>query len=138
MRGSIFLRILAGVILLAALVFLGALIYNAGIAQGLATSSLAPSNGQGAPNIQGVPQPYFYAPFYRPWGFGLFWPIFPLLFLLLIFFAVRGLFFAGWRHRNWGRGYGPAGWGQGEVPPMVKEWHRKMHEGQPEQDAPPE
>ena len=34
MRGSIFLRILAGVILLAALVFLGALIYNAGVAQG--------------------------------------------------------------------------------------------------------
>jgi len=132
MRGSIFLRILAGIILLAALVFLGALVYNAGVTQGLATSNLAPSNGQA------VPQPYFYAPFYRPWGFGLFWPIFPLLFLLLIFLAARGLFFAGWRRRSWGRGYGPAGWGQGDVPPMVKEWHRKMHEQQPEQDAPQE
>jgi hypothetical protein len=129
MRASIWLRILTGIILLAALVFLGALVYNAGVAQGLASSSLA------APNGQAAPQPYTYAPFYRPWGFGLFWPIFPLLFLVLIFLAVRGLFFAGWRRRSWGGGYGPTGWRREGVPPMVEEWHRKMHEQQTEGDS---
>ena len=128
MRGNIWLRILVGVILLAGLVFLGAMVYNAGVAQGLASSSLA------APNGQAVPQPYYYAPFFHPWGFGFFWPIFPILFFLLFFLAIRGLFFAGWRRRSWSRGYGPGGWDREGVPPMVKEWHRKLHEEQPDQD----
>jgi hypothetical protein len=126
MRGNIFLRILSAIILVALVVGAGVFVYNAGVAQGLATSGQAvASNGQGTPGPY-----YYYAPFYRPWGFGPFGLIFPLLFVFLIFLAVRGLFFRDWRrHGPWMR-YGPYDYGRRDVPPMAEEWHRKMHEEQ--------
>jgi hypothetical protein len=86
----------------------------------------------GAPTGGVAPYPY-YTPFYRPWGFGfgIFGLIFPLLFFFLIFGAIRGLFFRGWRRGPWN--HGP--WNRGDwdknVPPMVQEWHRKLHETEP-------
>lgn len=133
MRGSFFLRILFAVILIGALVGIGAFIYNAGVSQGLATGRSVP-----APEGEGFVQPYFYPPYYRPWGFGFFGLIFPLLFVFLIFMLlVRGLFFRGWRHYGPWKGYGSREhWSQG-VPPMVEEWHRKMH-AEPDEQTPPQ
>jgi hypothetical protein len=92
--------------------------YNLGIAHGLAQQLPPPS---------GVP-PWAY---YRPWGFG---PFFPLLFLVFWFFVARALIFRGgpWRG-GWGRYYdgGPHG-----VPPMFEEWHKRAHE-RDHQPAPP-
>ena len=126
MNGRIFFRVILALVLVAGLVGIGVFIYNAGVSQGLAASGklVAPDGGA----VPAVPY-YPYAPyFYRPWGFGFF-PfgfIFPLLFFLLIFAAIRGAFFRGWR---WGsRG----GSGPDQVPPMFEEWHRKMHENQPD------
>ena len=69
----------------------------------------------------------------RPWGFGFgFFPIFPLLFFLFFWvFVARALF---WRGR-WHRGYGNR-WETRGVPPMFEEWHRRMHEQQPQQPPP--
>ena len=60
--------------------------------------------------------------FYRPWGFG---PFFPLFFLAFWFFVLRIFFFRGgpWR-RGW-RGYYHDRQG---VPPVFEEWHRRAHE----------
>ena len=122
MRGNTILRVLFGLILIAGLIGIGAFIYNAGVAQGLATGDrIAPPEGQLAP------RPYYYAPFYRPWGFGLFGLFFPLLFVFLFFLVVRGLFFRGWRRYDSWRWHGWREPGQQGVPPMVEEWHRRMH-----------
>ncbi len=121
-----FFRIVLALVLIGALFGLGSYVYNAGVAQGLVASGkiAAPDGGTVAP------YPY-YTPIYRPWGFGfgLFGLLFPLLFIFLIFSAIRGLFFRSWRS------HGPWNWEhRGEwkngVPPMAEEWHRKMHETQ--------
>ncbi len=127
----IFLRVVLALVLIGALFGFGTYVYNVGVTQGLAASGkLAAPDG--APTGGVAPYPY-YAPFYRPWGFGLglFGLIFPLLFFFLIFGAIRGLFFRGWRRGPWN--HGP--WNRGDwdknVPPMVQEWHRKLHETEP-------
>jgi hypothetical protein len=122
MNGRTFLQIVLVLVLIAVLVGAGVMVYNAGIAQGLA------SNGKLAlPDGGTTPYPYA-GPFLRPWGFGfgLFGLIGPLLFLLLIFALLRGVFFAG-RRGSWGW-RGPRGDWPKDVPPMVEEWHRKMHD----------
>jgi len=60
--------------------------------------------------------------FYRPWGFG---PFFPLFFLAFWFFVLRIFFFRGgpWR-RGWRGYYGD----RQDVPPVFEEWHRRAHE----------
>jgi hypothetical protein len=125
MNGRTVFRIFAVLILAAILVGVGTYIYQMGVAQGLATS--IPSQVQG----NNPPTPYlYYPPFYRPWGFGFF-PfgfIFPLFFGILIFFLISRALFGGWRR------HGPGDWGgrygrdPNDIPPMVEEWHRKMHE----------
>lgn len=125
--GFTLMRVVLAIVLLGALIALGAYVYNLGLAQG-AAASLAEGSQEG----QALPAPYFYAPYYRPWGwgFGFFGLCFPILAIFLIFAAFRGLFF----RRRW-RGYGPGGWGwrgkypddEGGIPPKVQEWHRKMH-----------
>lgn len=122
MNGRIIFNIVLALVVIAALAGLGVTVYNAGVAQGLAASGklVVPEGGA-------APYPY-YAPFYRPWGFGLgcLGFVFPLLFVLLILGALRGLFFGGWR-RRWGWGSPHGEWPKG-VPPMMEEWHRKLHE----------
>ena len=84
--------------------------YNLGFSHGLA-QQLAAQGGQ-------VP-PYPYG-WYRPWGFGL---GFPILFFILLWFVLARAFFWG---RRWHYGYGHPAW-RG-VPPMFDEWHRRAHE----------
>jgi hypothetical protein len=63
----------------------------------------------------------------RPWGFGFF--LFPLLWVFLIFFLVRAVFWG----RRWG---GPGRWGPGSGHEdwkdrrraMFEEWHRREHD----------
>jgi len=90
----------------------GVLAYNAGVTHGIAQAGQA----AGAP---GAFVPYAYG-WYRPWGFGLF---FPFLFFGLWILALRGLFWGGaWRrHRCYGGGYY-------DLPPTFDEWHRRAHE----------
>jgi hypothetical protein len=124
MNGRIVLRVLLALVVIAGMVGAGVYVYNAGVAQGLAASGKLV-----APEIGTVPYSYFGGPFFyhRPFGFGFLSCLFPLLGLLLIFGLLRGI-----RHGRWGWGHGMhhGPWEKG-VPPMFEEWHRKMHESQP-------
>jgi len=105
-----------GVLFLAGAAAIGIGAYNAGVAQGLAESGrliAAPPAGA----------PYVYV-WHRPWGFGFF-PFFPLLFLFLFFFVVRGLLWRGRWHGGWH--YRHDG-----VPPAFEEWHRRAHARTPD------
>jgi hypothetical protein len=89
--------------------------YNAGVAHGIAESGrliAAPAAGT----------PYVYV-WPRPWGVGFF-PFFPILFLVLFFFVVRGLV---WR----GRWHGGGRYRYDGIPPMFEEWHRRAHAERP-------
>ena len=113
-------RSLVRALAIAALVVAGAVAiaigaYNAGVAQGIAQSGALTAFAGAPPSAV---YPYMW---YRPWGFGLF-PVFPFFFVLLFFFAVRGLFWRG--HRGWGARYDG-------VPPAFEEWHRRAHAEKP-------
>lgn len=126
-------RILFGIVL--ALLLIGVVAgvgwtaYNAGITQGVVESGkLVPLTTEGgvAPTA-----PYgFYRPFgvYRPFGFGfgLLGCLVPILFLFLLFGLFRFMFRPRWGG-PWMRG---SGWdpSKGDIPPGVKEWHRKLHD----------
>ncbi len=128
MDGKIGLRILAGVVLLAAIAGIGVFAFNAGAA----THIQRPANGT-------TQAPYPVYP-YRFWGWG--WggfPFFglgcfaPLIAILLFFLAFRALSFAFWGPR-WGWRHG---WDEeGDVPSMFREWHDRAHgqASQPTQD----
>jgi hypothetical protein len=113
--------ILVALVVVAGAVALGGFAYSAGLAQGAIQSGQLPAAPQGAPYVYpyGVPF-YHYAPWFGPWGFGfgLLRCLFPLLGILLVFALLRGF---AWR-RHWGYPGGP-----GHVPPMMEEWHRRMH-----------
>ena len=100
-----------GVLLLSAVAAIVA--YNIGVSHGLAQQMVA----QGA-QVPPYPYPYPYG-WYRPWGFGLGFPIF--FFALFWLVLVRSLFWG----RSWRRGY-YAGWHG--APPAFDEWHRQAHE----------
>ncbi len=104
-------RIVVGIVILAALVTVGAYTYNLGIARGMAESGRV-VGGAGVPIVA----------LWHPWGLGFgFFPFFPLLFILFWVFAVRGLFWrGGWRRRSW----------DDRVPPAFEEWHRRLHEAE--------
>jgi hypothetical protein len=136
MKGQIVFRILFGILLIAGVVALGVYVYNAGVAQGLLTSGQLspPANAQQtAPYVS----PHFY---YHPLGWGMvFFAI--LLGIFLVGGLVRMLFFRPWFHhaqRHWGMKHaGPYGFDPDNVPPMVAEWHRKLHETPPERGDKP-
>jgi hypothetical protein len=89
--------------------------YNAGVAHGMAEAARVAAVQGGNAAAHAYP-PYVW---HRPWGFGFF-PIFPILFILLWVFLLRGFF---WRGRHgWGPSYGDG------VPPRFEEWHRRAHE----------
>ena len=111
------------VLVIAAAVAIGLGAYNAGVAHGIAESGRA---------VAAVPPgatPYVYI-WPHPWGFGF--GFFPLFFLLLLFFVVRGVIWRGPRWNRWGGGWGPGCGYYGAVPPGFDEWHRRAH-GQPPQ-----
>jgi hypothetical protein len=137
MNGRTILIGLLVLALLAGAAGVGVYAYNAGVAQGLVQSGKV-TVVEGGPG----PYPYYGGPFlFRPWGFGFGFLgcLLPLLFFFLIFGLLRGLFWRGpwgWR-RGWGAGHhGHGPWGEGSVPPMFEEWHRRAH-GQG-QSTPPE
>jgi len=139
MAGRIVFRIVMALVLIAALAGLGFFAYNAGLNQGLAGAALATDG-------KAVPAPYAAGPVMAHgwgWGWGMGFGLgilgflrclVPLFLICLVFGAFRGLFFGGWMHRRgmW-RHHGPWHWNEGEVPPAVQEWHRKMHETGPDQ-----
>ncbi len=115
MRSRFVFRGLSALLLVAVLIGAGVLIFNAGVAQGLASS--------GAPDG---------APFRGPWPYFFFPPGIGLLFLLclvpLILFPLFGAF--GWRAARWGKwGKHRGPWEEG-VPPRFEEWHRRAHEAE--------
>ena len=111
---QLFRALAVGALILAGASAIGIGAYNAGVAQGIAeTSRMIAAPQAGTPYVYVWP---------RPWGFGFF-PFFPLLFLFLVFFIVRGLL---WR----GRWHGGGRYRYDGVPPMFDEWHRRAHAGQ--------
>lgn len=131
MRGRrIFLAVLMGVLFLGAIAGVGITAYNAGMAQGV----MAAGNAAIAPEGATVPMAPYYAPYWmhRPFGFGLLGCLVPLFFVLFLFAMFRFVF----GPRRWRHGWGGPGmhmhgtWdpSQGDVPPTVQAWHRKLHE----------
>jgi len=111
---QLFRALAVGALILTGAFAIGIGAYNAGVAQGIAeTSRMIAAPQAGTPYVYVWP---------RPWGFGFF-PFFPLLFLFLVFFIVRGLL---WR----GRWHGGGRYRYDGVPPMFDEWHRRAHAGQ--------
>ena len=100
------------VLVLAAAAAIGIGAYNAGVAHGIAESgraiAAAPSPGT----------PYVYA-----------FRFFPFLFVLFFFFALRAIWWRGYRRGPW-RG----GWHSDDrgIPPAFNEWHRRAHAREPE------
>ena len=121
MNGRVVFGILLAIVLIVGAVALGYSAYSMGVSQGLAESGKLPTTG-----VAPVPYPFYGAFFYRPFGFGfgILGCLFPLFFFLLLFSLIRLVIWGprwGWRHhRHWDRG-------ERDVPPMVEEWHRKMH-----------
>jgi hypothetical protein len=111
MIGRIAFRILLGLLVIALLAGMGVRLYSLGVARGL---SLAPLLADRLP--QGVPL-FPHMPYgrwgFRPlgWGFGFFFPV------LFIWFLISRIFF-------WGR-WGGHGWEQRRQ--MFEEWHRRAH-----------
>ena len=120
-------RIVAALVLITVIVSIGIFAYQSGVAQGVAQAGQFPA-AEARP-VYGMP---YGMPFY---GFGFLGPfgcLVPLLLVFLAFGAFRAMLWGGRMH------HGP--WGmhrlhwKGEpgehIPPMVEEWHRRMHEGQ--------
>lgn len=136
MNRSIIFKVIMALVLVGALVGIGVFAFNAGVARGMAVNLPAPAGGNGS-----LPLPYpYYAmhgyPFFGFGGFGCLGVLIPLFLLFLVFAAFRGLFWHGSRRwhmmHNGPWGAPPSGEVGSNVPPMVAEWHRRMHEQQPE------
>ncbi len=122
MNGRFVLGVLLAIVLIIGAVGIGVYAYNVGVTQGMVTSGKVTP-----PAATPYAYPFFGPFFFRPfgWGFGFLGCLFPLLFFLLFFSLIRLVIWGprwGWRHhRHWDRD-------ERDVPPMVEEWHRKMHE----------
>lgn len=122
MNGRFILGVLLAIVLIIGAVGISIYAYNVGVVQGMAENGkvIAPPAGV-------APYPYYGPFFFQPfgWGFGFLGCLFPLLFFLLFFSLIRGIIWGPrWRwhhHRHWEHD-------EHGVPPMVEEWHRKMHE----------
>jgi len=144
MTRHIVLRILAGLVLLAAIAGIGFVAYQAGIAHGVAANIQVPvADTTGSPYLfHGMPYGHF---MWFP-GFGLFGLLIPLFLLFLAFGAMRRLIWGprwGWGHmpgpmgQHGPEGYSPMGrgpWGEG-IPPIFSEWHRRVHETTPSEEG---
>ncbi len=119
MNRGIIIGVLVVLAILVGAAGIGATAYQAGVARGLAERGelVGPRGPDDAPG------PYFRGPFFYPrpfgfgFGFGFLGLLFPVLFILLLFGLLRGIFWRGHR-RHWEKG----------VPPMFEEWHRKAHQ----------
>lgn len=124
MNGRFVLGVLLALVLIAGAIGVGVYAYNAGVAQGMIASGKIV-----VPSTDVVPAPYTGGHFfYRPYGFhafGLLGCLVPLLFFFLFFGLIRAFVWRG--HWGWG-GMHHRHWDKETIPPMVEEWHRKMHE----------
>ncbi len=132
------LRILSVLVLIAAIAGIAFFAYQAGFAHGSPVTLQAPS-GQSVPAP--YPYPYYGMHFYRPWGFGFgcFGILIPLFLFFLAIHALRVLFWGprmGWRRHHGPYPYGPGG--NGDVPPMFEEWHKRAHSSPGEGGEQPE
>jgi len=125
------LRIVAGLVLLAAIAGIAFFAFQAGVANGSPVTIEAPSG-------ESVPAPYphygygYGMRFHHPFGFGLgcFGILIPLFLFIL---AMKAFRFAFWGPRwGWGGHHGDHGpWGrhwENGIPPMFDEWHKKAHD----------
>jgi hypothetical protein len=142
----IWVRILGAALVLGLIAGAGAFGYRAGMAQGITQAPAvakaiekAAENGQAAPQMM-YPRNFGYG--YSPMPFhhgGFFNPIGAIcgsiFFLFLFLGAMKMLFF---RRMIWNGGHhmrGPWGWhGEGGVPSMFSEWHKRAHEDKPESE----
>jgi hypothetical protein len=131
MKNRIFFSVVGILVLVCGLIALGFYVYNLGAASAADQSVELPAH---------------------PWHFGYFPPLLGVaiavigfMFLLkiaipLILFPIFGIGFWGAR-RHW-RGYGPRHWRRMDweegVPPMVRSWHRHLHEMAADDEAPAE
>jgi hypothetical protein len=120
-----FVRLIAGLALIAVLVFIGVGVYNAGVTAGLAETGNAVASG--------APAVYYPGPYYgHPWGwggFGFFGIFFWILGIFLIFGLIRAAFgFGRWGRggRDWSNHHGPGGYGGPRQ--HFEDWHRQAHE----------
>ncbi len=127
MYGRVFLRVLAGLLIVAGVIGIGAYAYQLGLAQGVAQG--APAGVAAQAPFYWYPQPFF-APF---WGFGCFGLLIPLFLLFVIFGALRAMFWRG----HMGHGHWRERWSEGGLPPMFAEWHRRAHEQKPDSSGEP-
>ena len=100
-----------GIVLVLVAVAAGGVGYNVGMSHALVMAS--PAAGQ--PGSVPMVMPYMW---YHPWGFGFG----PLLWLVLILFLFRGLFWGGMYRCRWHRMDGDG------LPPQFEDWHRRAHE----------
>lgn len=129
-RNTIF-KIIAAVVLIAAVIGLGVFAYNTRMSQGMPFDPQQFEDG----NFPMAPHMAYGNRGFHPGGF-----LAPLLLMLLVFGAIRSLFWGsrrrwhhmhGFRAMHKGAGYGTCEEG---VPPMFDEWHRRAHEQDAEAD----
>jgi hypothetical protein len=129
MNGRIVFTVFVVLVVVAAVLGIAGYAYNLGLTQGMATNVKLEVPSTGA-----MPYPYFYRSFgmHGFGGFGFLSCLVPLFFFFILFGVMRMVF---WRAR-WG-GMHRRHWDKETIPPMVAEWHRKMHEqqSQPQQST---
>jgi len=131
MNGKIFARIIAALVLIAAVAGIAFFAFNAGVAQGVATKLPQAATQPGTMPYAYHGAPFFWHPFFGIFGF--------LIGLFLLFFVFRLISFIvigprwGWGGRM-SRHMWRHGWSEGDVPPMVKEMHDRLHGKQPEEN----
>ena len=135
----IIFRIILGIVVFALVAGLlagaAAMIFRAGVSQGLVQSGklALPQNGQ-----PGGVAPYsgFYPYYYHPFGFMFPFGLIPLFLGILFFvFIIPRLFFFGRMGHGWGMHgrFGHHGQDPDQVPPMLEEWHKRLHNRPDEQ-----
>jgi len=128
MNGKIVFRIVSLLVMIAAIAGIAYFAYNAGVTQGSPITVNAPEG-------QSAPAPYYHG-YGMPWHtFGFGFGCFGVLIVLFLFiaamkafrFAVFGPRFG--HHMGMHRfGHHMRGdWSERGVPPMVEEWHKRMH-----------
>ena len=135
MNGKIVLRIVSALVLIAAIAGIAFFAFNAGVAKGSPVTIQAPAG-----TAAQMPYPYYgygmpYAWPHMPFfGFGCLGLLIPLFLFFLAMRAFRFLFWGPrWGHHMGGHGpWGRHGFGEGDVPPMFQEWHKRAHGEQPE------
>lgn len=129
------LRIVAGLVLVAAIAGIAFFAFQAGVVNGSPVTIQAPSG-----DVQAAPAPYpMYGygyghgmPFHH-FGFGLgcFGILIPLFLFVLAMKAFRMMVWGPrWGHMGHHMGHHHGPWGrhwEGGVPPMFDEWHKKAH-----------